>query len=160
MSYVHVSHFATNLSPKSRPRNFKITSSTTVYESPSRQRYAKSPYSRKSGKLMHSPERHRYAKKLASNPHPFGRTIKKTIESPVKVSREITSTGRKDQFDETYGEIYDCKLLGDYDEVPKYRWDGGFRDQVREYSTPEQVVRKRLFDENISDSKMMEGYYS
>lgn len=132
------------------------------------ERRSRSPYAHRYGRSRspkrnihhYSPERHAYVEKLASNPHPFGITEKEVIVSPGLSSSEIRSTGRKDQFDDTFGKIYDCKYLGHYDEVPKYRWDGGFKDQIRDYMTPEKIINRRLFDQSTADHKTHEGYYS
>lgn len=140
-----------------------IIEETPIYQRDSRNRASATRKEQKmsGSRLMeYSPQRHQTAKMLASNPHPFGITKKEITRSPEGIKREIKSTGRKDQFDRTFGKIYDCPLLGEYDEVPKYRWDGGFRDQVQSYATPEKMIQSRLFDRSTATSSNIEAYYS
>jgi hypothetical protein len=91
---------------------------------------------------------------------PFGVTVKvEKTGLDGSIYREVTSTGRPVQFDQSYGRIYGCKKLGDLDEVPVYRWDGGYRD--RQLQTPKKDKSRMIEDRSTAGSRTLyESYYA
>lgn len=69
--------------------------------------------------------------------------------------RTLTGTGRPVQFDNSFGRIYGARKLGNLNEVPTYRFDGGYK--------AESMIRPDLTTINTAvdtENSMFQSFYS
>ena len=68
--------------------------------------------------------------------------------------RTFTATGRPVQFDHSFGRRYGSKKLGNLNEVPTYRFDGGYKNETQ--SSPHLTNMQNTV---VTDTSAFQSFY-